>query len=179
MPCARRSGECARLDAAVIEQRHVVATHMERKRRDHELSLAMLAALSNCSRSYINAVKHGAVGIGLDRLDSIARALECPPAELLENVEHLPPVCAPPTSPDRDVPLRRVLASNLRRWARHRKLTSVERLAHVAGMSVRQVYAMLRGGVSSSIDHLVPLATGLAVLPHVLIDLDPTAPLPR
>lgn len=113
------------------------------------------------------------IGIGLDRLAAIASALECAPANLLSPTPARVHVVAPPTSLECNaLPLRCVLASNLQRWARRRGLLPADRLAQRAGMSTSQLYAMLGARVSASIDRLVPLASGLGVPTHVLVELD-------
>jgi len=47
------------------------------------LSQDKLAVLSNIDRSYIGRIDRGEVNISLDKLYTLAEALECYPAELL------------------------------------------------------------------------------------------------
>jgi transcriptional regulator with XRE-family HTH domain len=173
MQCERVAKDVAASAPEVGALRATLGRSIRRELARVDISIARLAAVAGCSRPYAHAVIEGRVGVGIDLLDDFANALGCAPADLLR--DHEPPrtrVCAPPTR--NSTSSRRILASNLGRWASERELMPVHRLAQRSGVSATQLYAILGARVSASIDRLAPLSHALAIGATRL--LEPSAP---
>jgi len=112
--------------------------------------------------------------VGIDVVARVAHALDCAPASLFceEDVGvDVGRVSAPPTCDVPDVTtLRHALARNVRRYASARGLMPPKRLASCVDMSASELYAMLDGDVSVSIDRLAALSVALVVRAHLLLE---------
>ena len=64
-----------------------VGARLYELRRDRGMTLAELADASHVSRGHLSNIEHGLVGITIDTIERVARALELPPLYLLTFAE--------------------------------------------------------------------------------------------
>jgi hypothetical protein len=146
--------------------RSIVGKNVARRRAASRMTIAALAAESGCSPRTIHGVVRGAVGIGVRKLDGIARPLGCTVTALFDEKDDLQ-VIPEPTSESVDVV--RVLGRNLATMCRARGFENLEALAVAAELGKTTLYEIVNAKCDTSIDRVGQLGVTLRVEPGWLL----------